>query len=68
LDPRRLTTLWASTDCYRDSFTYILKELQIFGKYLFELKMHWENKVRNAELSPNGMDEYNGTGGQEKIQ
>jgi hypothetical protein len=22
-EPRRLTTLWASTACYRDSFTYI---------------------------------------------
>jgi hypothetical protein len=23
-EPRRLTTLWASTACYRDSFTFLL--------------------------------------------
>jgi hypothetical protein len=23
-EPQRLTTLWASTACYRDSFTYLL--------------------------------------------
>jgi hypothetical protein len=25
-EPRRLTNLWASTVCYRDSFTFIMKE------------------------------------------
>jgi hypothetical protein len=23
-EPRRLTTVWASTACYRDSFTFLL--------------------------------------------
>jgi hypothetical protein len=26
-EPLRLTTLWASTACYRDSFTFYLKDL-----------------------------------------
>jgi hypothetical protein len=26
-EPRRLTTLWASTACYKDSFTFIVYEL-----------------------------------------
>jgi hypothetical protein len=35
-EPRRLTTLWASTACYRDSFTYLLHGifLQIFYEIL----------------------------------
>jgi hypothetical protein len=37
-DPRRLTTLWASTACYRDSFTF----MQILSKYFFvwNIKQH----------------------------
>jgi hypothetical protein len=26
-EPQRLTTLWASTACYRDSFTFLFKKM-----------------------------------------
>jgi hypothetical protein len=36
-DPRRLTTLWATTACYTDSFTFLpLRLLLIFGWYPVE--------------------------------
>jgi hypothetical protein len=28
-EPRRLTTLWASTACYRDSFTFFMGSMQL---------------------------------------
>jgi hypothetical protein len=31
-EPRRLTTLWASTACYRENFTFILKNSTVKGK------------------------------------
>jgi hypothetical protein len=36
-EPRRLTTLWASTACYRDSFT--LKQYQITGDISVDISM-----------------------------
>jgi hypothetical protein len=51
-EPRRLTTLWASTACYRDSFTflpvfwtYAVSYLRVTGvlcaKYSAEIKNAW---------------------------
>jgi hypothetical protein len=44
-EPRRLTTLWASTDCYRDSFTFLRKYFQI-AKKLWE-NMQWAKIAQN---------------------
>jgi hypothetical protein len=34
-EPRRLTTLWASTDCYRDSFTFHSTYTYLCRQFLF---------------------------------
>jgi hypothetical protein len=34
-EPRRLTTLWASTDCYRDSFSFLPKNITVFWDLTF---------------------------------
>jgi hypothetical protein len=36
-EPRRLTTLWASTACYRDSFTFIFTSLIIKVLTIFKM-------------------------------
>jgi hypothetical protein len=39
-EPRRLTTLWAFTACYRDSFTFLLVELlRLLKVQMFELEV-----------------------------
>jgi hypothetical protein len=39
-DPRRLTTLWVFTTCYRDSFTFLHFLLLLYRK-LGAMRMHW---------------------------
>jgi hypothetical protein len=41
-EPRRLTTLWASTACYRDSFS--------FAFLLHEVESFWETDSRPASF------------------
>jgi hypothetical protein len=44
--PRRLTTLWAFTASYRDSFTFTLpQELEVVNIYSRVSIFHWENFV-----------------------
>jgi hypothetical protein len=48
-EPRRLTTLWASTTCYRDSFTFLQLNTVIFNAiFLFIIHLHtglWESVI-----------------------
>jgi hypothetical protein len=39
-EPRRFTTLWASTACYRDSFTFTMDNI-IFFFFNFTLHSFW---------------------------
>jgi hypothetical protein len=63
--PRRLTTLWASTDCYRDSFTYstvvtVLNEVprheDVLGKWS---RSSTCSKFRPQQLKPCGRARLN---------
>jgi hypothetical protein len=40
-EPRRLTTLWASTTCYRASFTFYLVNLRYTEKYAENIKYYF---------------------------
>jgi hypothetical protein len=37
-EPRRITTLWASTACYRDSFAFTTETVQILQLHIFTVK------------------------------
>jgi hypothetical protein len=41
-EPQRLTTLWASTVCYRDSFSYINNKIKL-------RRVRWEGHVGRVE-------------------
>jgi hypothetical protein len=41
LEPRRLTTLWASTVCYRDSFTFFNMSRYVFSTSTQEMLIPW---------------------------
>jgi hypothetical protein len=47
-EPRRLTTLWASMACYRDSFTYYL-----MNRFMFAINEH-NNVHRNIDTDRSG--------------
>jgi hypothetical protein len=43
--PRRLTTLWASTACYRDSFTFTILSISFPVHYLFTITVSFRHSV-----------------------
>jgi hypothetical protein len=47
-ESRRLTTLWASTACYRDSFTLGLWWQEETSDFIVEIKMQGESGSRDA--------------------
>jgi hypothetical protein len=61
-DPRRLTTLWVLTNCYRDSFTlhteyliitcHILRDGFWASKQILKLHMNMHPEVRSHKLTP----------------
>jgi hypothetical protein len=56
-DPQRLTTLWAFTACYRDSFTFTLYNLNdsnlptFGGTYRFHLQSRSVNPAREEQAN-----------------
>jgi hypothetical protein len=42
---RRLTTLWASTACYRDRFTFLL----LYVLYIIAVPIHLEDILRRCQ-------------------
>jgi hypothetical protein len=44
-EPRRLTTLWASTGCYRDSFTFTLAALGDYDAFYLHSNRLLSNEV-----------------------
>jgi hypothetical protein len=50
LEPRRLTTLWASTACYRDSFTFYLYLTCIF---ISSAHLRWSVRRTFRQVGPN---------------
>jgi hypothetical protein len=49
-EPRRLTTLWASTAFYRDSFTFFTLESLNKNKAITELEDGWTERIRNRVM------------------
>jgi hypothetical protein len=51
-EPRRLTTLWASTACYRDSFTFFFARENFtsffFTRYNFTFYLYLQPKIKDA--------------------
>jgi hypothetical protein len=48
-EPRRLTTLWVSTACYRESFTFVR------SSFLNTIALHYQHKkynVNNEDIRP----------------
>jgi hypothetical protein len=50
-EPQHLTTLWASTACYRDSFTFTFYYL-IIGLCVLGFCVHTDNSVDFARFLP----------------
>jgi hypothetical protein len=51
---RRLTTLWAFTGCYRDSFTvYLFSTMRFFSKYTYDVL---GCTYSDSDFSPEGPD------------
>jgi hypothetical protein len=46
-EPRRPTTLWASTACYRDSFTFFTFILMLFDK---TYSQQWQRRVLSSRM------------------
>jgi hypothetical protein len=42
-EPRRLTTLWAFTTCYKDRFTFTLEALSRLSFNLYENILYFQN-------------------------
>jgi hypothetical protein len=61
-EPQQLTTLWASTACYRDSFTllfFINLSLVLYGSELWSLTILEEQRLRVLETRMIGIFEPN---------
>jgi hypothetical protein len=51
LEPRRLTTLWASMACYRDSFTFTFPNIGTF--HMHYRKRNYPNKKNRTATKTN---------------
>jgi hypothetical protein len=61
-DPRRLTTLWASTACYRDSFTFFFLSLTTCKNATVE-PIYSYNDVTFVETAPGSLTAVMSGGG-----
>jgi hypothetical protein len=61
-EPRRLTALWASTACYRDSFTFFTftgRNLPFYLFYIFIKFAFGQNSNNNNNNSNNNSNKIN---------